>query len=307
MNSKVLLVGIVCWDIVSVCDHFPGEDEDIRALRQRWDKGGNAANSLAVLGQFGVDCELLATVAKGPETDFVLEELKSYGVNVDRCVFHDGKRLPNSQILINRVNGSRTIVHYRDLPELSFADFESKVNLDLYMWIHFQGRNVDEVLKMIYKIQAHNSSLPDGSHKIMVSIEIEKIAKEILTLLPEGDVMFISKQLALHHGCTTAQEALGLFSKRIKQGTKLICAWGEKGAFAIEKDSTGNILISPAFPPPTVIDTLAAGDTFNASVIYSLSKGRTLQEAITLGCKVAGKKCGQDGQRGLIDKTMLSF
>lgn len=51
----------------------------------------------------------------------------------------------------------------------------------------------------------------------------------------------------------------------------LICAWAEEGADALGPD--GRLLHSDAFPPPRVVDTLGAGDTFNASVIFSLSQG----------------------------------
>jgi len=51
----------------------------------------------------------------------------------------------------------------------------------------------------------------------------------------------------------------------------LICAWAEKGADAIGPD--GVVIHSDAFPPEKLVDTLGAGDTFNASVIYSLSNG----------------------------------
>lgn len=54
----------------------------------------------------------------------------------------------------------------------------------------------------------------------------------------------------------------------------LICAWAEKGADALGPD--GVIVHSDAFPPQTLVDTLGAGDTFNAAVIYMLSNGETL-------------------------------
>lgn len=53
----------------------------------------------------------------------------------------------------------------------------------------------------------------------------------------------------------------------------LVCAWAEKGADALGPD--GLIIHSDAFPPETIVDTLGAGDTFNAAVIYTLSKGET--------------------------------
>lgn len=110
----------------------------------------------------------------------------------------------------------------------------------------------------------------------------------------------------------------------------LICAWAEKGADAIGPD--GVVIHSDAFPPEKLVDTLGAGDTFNASVLYSLSNGMnaslilkhkhlmsfcklcksvqagfvlfsaggSLQDALTFGCQIAGKKCGVHGYDGIL-------
>lgn len=91
---------------------------------------------------------------------------------------------------------------------------------------------------------------------------------------------------------------------------------------------SGELVHSDAFPPETLVDTLGAGDTFNAAVIFALSAGghspawarhghgtawhsparltgahspgRSLQDALTFGCQVAGKKCGIQGYDGIV-------
>ena len=77
----------------------------------------------------------------------------------------------------------------------------------------------------------------------------------------------------------------------------LICAWGDDGAAALTQGSSP--VTSSIFPPESLLDTLGAGDTFNAATILALSTGKTVHEAITFGCRVAGAKCGALGYKHL--------
>ncbi|KAF6103890.1 ketohexokinase [Phyllostomus discolor] len=183
-----------------------------------------------------------------------------------------------------------------NLPDVSALDFE-KVDLTRFKWIHIEGRNASEQVKMLQRIDQHNARQPPGQ-KIRVSVEVEKPREELFQLFGYGDVVFVSKDIAKHLGFRSAVEALrGLYS-RVRRGAVLICAWAEEGADALGPD--GQLLHSDAFPPPRVVDTLGAGDTFNAAVIFSLSKGKSMQEALRFGCQVAGKKCGLQGFDGIV-------
>jgi ketohexokinase len=73
----------------------------------------------------------------------------------------------------------------------------------------------------------------------------------------------------------------------------LVSSWGEDGAFA--RDQYGNNFHSPAFPPARVIDTLGAGDTFNAGFINAMTTGHGLADALQQACRLAGRKVGQTG------------
>ena len=68
-SSRILCVGLVCLDIVNHLDHYPAEDEDVRALQQTSVSGGNAANTAKVLTLLGRQCDFLGTVGMGLETE----------------------------------------------------------------------------------------------------------------------------------------------------------------------------------------------------------------------------------------------
>ncbi|XP_066864027.1 ketohexokinase isoform X3 [Kogia breviceps] len=183
-----------------------------------------------------------------------------------------------------------------NLPDVSAKDFE-KVDLTRFKWIHIEGRNASEQVKMLQRIEQHNARQPP-EQKIRVSVEVEKPREELYQLFGYGDVVFVSKDVAKHFGFQSAEEALRGLYGRVRKGATLVCAWAEEGADALGPD--GRLLHSDAFPPPQVVDTLGAGDTFNASVIFRLSQGKSMQEALSFGCQVAGKKCGLQGFDGIV-------
>lgn len=99
-EKRIMCVGLVCLDIISVVEAFPAEDSDTRyrraagrpgrALRccsrsrsrccsrsqrprrarcrcvsQRWQRGGNASNSCTVLTLLGAPCAFMGSLAPG--------------------------------------------------------------------------------------------------------------------------------------------------------------------------------------------------------------------------------------------------
>lgn len=296
-EKQILCVGLVVLDIINVVDKYPEEDTDRRCLSQRWQRGGNASNSCTVLSLLGARCAFMGSLAPGHVADFLVADFRQRGVDVSQLTWQSQGDTPCSSCIVNNSNGSRTIILYdTNLPDVSAKDFEM-VDLTRFKWIHIEGRNASEQVKMLRRIEEHNAKQP-LPQKVRVSVEIEKPREELFQLFSYGEVVFVSKDVAKHLGFQSAVEALrGLYS-RVKKGATLVCAWAEEGADALGPD--GQLLHSDAFPPPRVVDTLGAGDTFNASVIFSLSKGNSMQEALRFGCQVAGKKCGLQGFDGIV-------
>ncbi|XP_012330905.1 ketohexokinase isoform X1 [Aotus nancymaae] len=296
-EKQILCVGLVVLDVISLVDKYPKEDSEIRCLSQRWQRGGNASNSCTVLSLLGAPCAFMGSMAPGHVADFLVADFRRRGVDVSQVAWQSKGDTPSSCCIVNNSNGNRTIVlHDTSLPDVSAKDFE-KVDLTRFKWIHIEGRNASEQVKMLQRIDMHNARQPP-EQKIWVSVEVEKPHEELFHLFGYGDVVFVSKDVAKHLGFRSAGEALRGLYGRVRKGAVLVCAWAEEGADALGPD--GKLLHSDAFPPPRVVDTLGAGDTFNASIIFSLSQGRSMQEALRFGCQVAGKKCGLQGFDGIV-------
>ncbi len=164
--ARILAIGIASLDIVNLVADYPDEDSEVRALGQHVTRGGDATNTLVVLSQLGHTCSWGGVLAKEAATALIRADLESYNINLSHCRHLSGGKNPTSYILLNQATGSRSIVHYRDLPEYDFDQF-TRIDLRDFDWLHFEGRNIDVTLEMLQHARCVAPHLP-------LSIEIEK-------------------------------------------------------------------------------------------------------------------------------------
>jgi ketohexokinase len=286
--SHILAVGIATLDIINLVDEYPKEDTEMRATEQRICRGGNATNTLVVLSQLQHQCTWAGVWVDEPDGRTILADLQQHHINIDYCHVEKNGKVPTSYILLSQQTGSRTIVHYRNISEFNFEQFKT-IDLSAFDWLHFEGRNVLETHKMLQWAKQQQPDLP-------ISLEIEKPRLGIEQLFQYADVLLCSQSFAHHHAYYNPTEFLHDLRQQIP-GKDLICAWGHLGAYAVDKK--GKSLHSPAYPPPQVVDTLGAGDTFNASLIDSFCRQQDLSMGLHEACWLAGKKCGQIGLESL--------
>lgn len=282
--SHILSIGIATLDIINSVAHYPAQDEEIRALEQNIRCGGNGANSARILAQFAHKVSFAGVLADDAAAQSIVCTLRQDAVDTQYCQQVSGTCSPTSYITLNRQNGSRTIIHYRDLPELDYRHF-TKIPVEHMDWLHFEGRNIEATRHMLKHAR---SRCVDQTF----SLEIEKERANIDSLLPLADLLFFSKTFVQGRGFSTAEPFFKAIRAQAPQAL-LVCAWGEQGAYAQAADTP--VYHSPAYAPAQIVDTVGAGDTFNAGVIHALISAATLPEAIEYGCRLAGHKIGQQG------------
>lgn len=286
--ARVLAVGVATLDIINEVDGYPPEDSEVRALAQHRRRGGNATNTLVALSQLGHRCAWAGVLADEPDAEHIVDDLTRHGVDLLACRRLARGKVPTSYILLNRHNGSRSIVHYRDLPEYDCEDFQA-IELSGLDWLHFEGRAVTDTRCML---EAARRALP----ALPLSLEVEKPRAGIETLLPLADTLFFSRAYAQATGHDEPTSFLA-WAHKCAPRAEIYLAWDAAGAWALDGDERAHHC--PARPPARVVDTIGAGDVFNAGVIDARLRGHACEEALAAGVTLAGRKCGLVGLDGL--------
>lgn len=283
---KILGVGIVTMDIINQVTSYPDEDDEVRAVSQRISRGGNVANTLSALRYLGYACAWAGNLASDQASSFVERDLQKRDIDCSHvCRLKHGS-LPVSYITSSQENGSRTIVHYRDLPEYDAKPFMS-VDPTEYDWIHFEGRNVEALQIMMQHLLENNYQ--------NFSLEVEKPRKDIESLFKFPAVLMFSRAYVAQTHNSIKDFFAALRTDGVRAG--LYCGWGKSGAWAMT--DSGDLIQQPAWQPEQVKDTLGAGDVFNAGIIAATLGQLSCAEALEFACHYSGFKCGIEGFDGL--------
>lgn len=287
--AKILGIGNIVLDIILQTAHYPLEDAEMRAESRRYEVGGNVCNSLYVLQQLGHDSSIMASLAADTAAKQLVEGLKQRKIDAQHIQRFIKGQTPTSYVLQSNQTGSRTITHFRALEELSF-DYFAKVEIEQYDWLHFEGRNIENLSGMLNIARTFLTHQP-------ISLEVEKAREGIEALFPLANVLIFSHHYAQQTGYETA-ESLLKHVQTLAPNSQLICTWGKEGAWFRAPD--GTIQHQPALQLEHTIDTLGAGDTFNAGLIDALIRQQPLDEAVRSACALAARKCQQQGFDNLL-------
>ncbi|RMZ77416.1 hypothetical protein DV738_g4384, partial [Chaetothyriales sp. CBS 135597] len=194
--DSLVVVGACYLDTILTVPYYPREDEKLRAESLSQRRGGNGPNTLEVLAQL---------LAHSAAVDLIKASLGP-AVNLSACIYREGRtEAASSYIIQSTESGSRTLVNYNDLPELTLKEFEVVVSEKVGQrgkWYHFEGRIPDVTQGCIRHLR---EKLPNTA----ISVEVEKPGRAGLEeLAAEADVVFYSQSWAKSKGYSTRKECL---------------------------------------------------------------------------------------------------
>jgi ketohexokinase len=282
--AKILGIGNALIDQITQIATYPKEDSELRCLGMYEALGGNTINTLSVLRQLNHETAWSGTYAKDDAGIKLLKMLDLAQIDYQQAQLVRGGKTPISSIWLAEDTGSRTIAHFRDLAELDFEHF-AKIEIENFDWLHFEARNSEAVNAMLNLAKCFLTTQP-------ISLEIEKDRPLLAQLMTQVNVLFFSRSYAQQQGYSDAITFLTAMHK-LAPNAQLFCGWGSDGAYAM--DNKGESHFVAATQNIKVVDTIGAGDTFNAGVIDGLIRGHSTAEALKLGVELAERKIQQKG------------
>ncbi|KAH6611093.1 hypothetical protein Trco_001113 [Trichoderma cornu-damae] len=212
--KHLILIGACYLD--TILRQGPGsperQDAKLRASSLEIRRGGNCANSLEVLQQLvdsrdGV-CMYLVSPLPSESSPATRRVKASFGelspVSFEHCLYREAHtEAASSYILRSEQTGSRTLVNYNDLPEMTVDEFEAVVRrfgASDDTWWHFEGRIPNTTLECVRRLR---DKLPNAQ----ISVEVEKPGRDGLReLAAEADVVFYSRSWAEHKSTEALQQ-----------------------------------------------------------------------------------------------------
>ena len=141
---------------------------------------------------------------------------------------------------------------------------------------------------MLQYLKKYHPSIP-------CSLEIEKSRPDIASLFHLTNVLLFSEDYVLKKDKQDPTDFLLTLKK--PHETIATCTWGSHGAWLI--DDSGTVHNATPSNNSNIIDTLAAGDTFNAGLIHALCIKKPQHQALDYATQLANHKCRQSGLAGL--------
>lgn len=280
----VLCIGNTCYDIIMYLDSFPAENLKLEITDLRESGGGPSSNAAYLLSCWGVSCGVACVVGNDIYGKRIIDEFISAGTDISLMEIFEGRPSSLSVILVNRQNGSRTIINRR--PEIGSLRLDPvKLQRIQPKVLLFDGHELNASLEAIEAFPKSTTILDAGSMREGTCVLARKV-----------DYVVCSEAFAM--SVTGLKDVAACYEKCIERMKKeypgrIVVTLGEKGLIYEENDKPLRML---AFKAETV-DTTAAGDIFHGAFVYGILNQFSLKKTLLFSSLAASLSVTRPGGR----------
>lgn len=277
-------------DVVTIGDAMitlnPTTKGPLRYVQTFERKVGGAELNVAIgCSRLGLKTGLISRIGNDEFGRYIFNFIRGEGIDTSQVKTVDYPTSLNVKEILEDGSG-RTFYYRENSPILSLQkedipeDYIKNAKIfhisGVFSSIH--PKNVD-LIHHALKIAKKHNVLVSLDPNIRLKLWNKERAKEVLmSYLPMVDILLAGEDEAdILFGTKDSKQIIEI-CKSYKIETVAIKR-GEKGADAYHKEE---YLEMPAYPPIKVVDTVGAGDGFDAGFLYGLIKGFTLKRTLQL-------------------------
>lgn len=283
---KVLCIGHCAYDIICPVEAFPIENNKYRLTERIDSGGGSASNAAYLLGKWGVETYMAGVVGSDDFGAKIKKELESVQVKTDHIETTYEKPTSISFVIVNKSNGSRTIINPVDKAYGQARKYEYTMNPDVIL--------IDG-----HEFTASREALNRYPNAISI-IDADQNTPEVLELCKFVKYIVCSKDFAETMAKTKIEyndpRTLATLFQQLKNrfpNNEIVVTLEEKGALYCVNDE---IKIMPGLNRQ-VKDTTGAGDIFHGAFAYGLLNRFPIEKCVSYANIAAGLSVDKIGTR----------
>tara|TARA_Y100000310_G_scaffold153901_1_gene153450 strand:+ start:16985 stop:17950 length:966 start_codon:yes stop_codon:yes gene_type:complete len=281
----ILKYDVLCVGSATV-DHFLTIDDSFKEIKvgdkvlvseKATHTGGGATNSAAALAKFGLKVKMLTKLGDDGEADFIIKEMKKYGVK-NVCKSVSNKRTDTATLISSVKNRDRIIyVHKGASRDLKLSDCAKKDLRVKWMYLaSLMGKSFATAKKLCEIAKTKNINVLFNP-----SLYLAKKGKKYLrSVLDATTILVLNREEAQALLGNDSNSFSHLARELHKLGpSKVIITNGNKRFYA----SDSKKLYSLIGPTVKRVHTAGAGDAFTAVFFGALIKKYSFADALRLG------------------------
>ncbi|QPM67877.1 ribokinase [Atribacter laminatus] len=286
---KILIVGSLNIDMIIKTNYMPKIGENILIQEFSMLQGGKGSNQAIACSRLGLEVYMVGKIGDDEFGNQIHANLKKEQINYRFVTKNTDSHTGLAFIFIDNKGENRILVAPGANMKLSVGDLSDvlplfKICKYLLLQLEIPQKVVKSAIQMAHQIGLRTILNPAPAQHF----EIETLSKEDI-LTPNQHEAEILSGIKINT-IIDAIKAIQLLKKRCE--SRIVFTLGKMGAIA--SDSTNRIIhLLPR--NVDVKDTTAAGDSFNAGLLYGLTQGKDWLEALMLANTAGAFACTKLG------------
>ncbi len=285
---KFLVFGSLNIDMIFVVDHIVKKGETISSSAVRKSGGGKGANQAAALGKAGVPVFFAGKI--GPDGQWILDMLKSFGVNTDKTIVSADIQTGQAIIQLDVNSQNSIILNAGGNKQFSDTEIESV----------FSGFEEGDVLVIQNEINSIDKIINCAENTGMTICFNPSPFEETIRNLPLDlvDYFFVNEIEARQMVRTNSEPETDSDFRKLAEtlvaqfpDAGIVLTVGKKGAYYADKNG---VCYEPIVEAP-VIDTTGAGDTFTGYFLAALYDKKDPGEALVIASEASAVAVSRPG------------